>query len=270
MQIRILRTVQENEARRQEDTDRIIESLMRSGAISPDYVAPPPLYSSTIAGGTDNALQLSGVGTKEKISNIVKLPPPLLSPQYQAATTTTTPGNVLSLTPAPTASPSKLHPTVVMPTLCSLHDKQNTRDAARDLADLRNSMREAMHTGSDTELAAVLQVSREELPEVLKTLQRALEQIIEREASVTTSVEGEKSEVVVVVGGVVPNGEDQAGKHTKPVVVSTNSRSWGGNGNDGWSRDTLDREFIETGIDALGRINVGVDPASLPSWTITR
>jgi abelson tyrosine-protein kinase 1 len=39
-----------------------------------------------------------------------------------------------------------------------------------------------------------------------------------------------------------------------------------GSGN---SKDTLDREFIETGIDALRRLSKGTD-LGLPSWTITR
>jgi abelson tyrosine-protein kinase 1 len=42
-----------------------------------------------------------------------------------------------------------------------------------------------------------------------------------------------------------------------------------GSGSDGRPRDTLDREFIESGIDALRRVSNGPD-TSLPSWTITK
>ena len=35
-------------------------------------------------------------------------------------------------------------------------------------------------------------------------------------------------------------------------------------------RDTLDREFIETGIDALRRLSGAGAASALPSWTITR
>ena len=39
-----------------------------------------------------------------------------------------------------------------------------------------------------------------------------------------------------------------------------------GSGSDGWPRDTLDREFIESGIESVSH---GPD-TSLPSWTITK
>jgi hypothetical protein len=137
-------------------------------------------------------------------------------------------------------------------------------------------MRAAMQTGSDAELCAVLQVAREEMPEALKTLQRALEEIVEKESS---SEEGKLVEDGAAKSG--RNGKDKekkAGlvgllKRTKTMVsaAETASESVGsGGGSDGWSRDTLDREFIESGIDALRRMSAGLDTASLPNWTITR
>ena len=42
--------------------------------------------------------------------------------------------------------------------------------------------------------------------------------------------------------------------------------SGSGSGGDGWPRDALDREFIESGIE---RVSHGPD-TSLPSWTITK
>jgi abelson tyrosine-protein kinase 1 len=160
---------------------------------------------------------------------------------------------------------------------------QNSRDAARDLADLRNSMRTAMQTGSDAELCAVLQVAREEMPDALKTLQRALERIIEKESS---EEEGPPAEDVAAkfVGSGKEKEKEKKGKETglvgllkrtKTMVSAQSGRgsveSGSGSGSDGWNRDTLDREFIECGIDALRRMSSGLDTASsLPSWTITR
>ena len=54
IQICILRTVQDNKARRQEATDGLIN--IHTDALSPDYVGPPPLYSTT-SGGGDSVLK---------------------------------------------------------------------------------------------------------------------------------------------------------------------------------------------------------------------
>ncbi|KAG6884189.1 hypothetical protein C0993_000531 [Termitomyces sp. T159_Od127] len=44
------------------------------------------------------------------------------------------------------------------------------------------------------------------------------------------------------------------------------------NSTDSWGPDTLDREFLESGIDALRRMSrgAGIATSSLPPWTITR
>ena len=49
----------------------------------------------------------------------------------------------------------------------------------------------------------------------------------------------------------------------------TQSSSTSTSASDERPRDTLDREFIESGIDALRRVSNGPD-MSLPSWTITK
>jgi len=133
-------------------------------------------------------------------------------------------------------------------------------------------MRAAMQTGSDAELCAVLQVAREEMPEALKTLQRALERIVERERE---EVREENDKTIDASEGK-EGGKEKQGfvgllKRTKTVVSveSGVSRSTG-SGSDGRNRDTLDREFIENGIDALRRMSDGLETTSLPSWTITR
>jgi abelson tyrosine-protein kinase 1 len=140
-------------------------------------------------------------------------------------------------------------------------------------------MRAAMQTGNDAELCAVLQVARDEMPEALKTLQRALERLVEKESREGSGEERTVKEVVMKASES-GNGKDKKArlvgmlKRTKTVMStetsssgSKGSTSW--SGSDGWSRDTLDREFIENGIDALRRMSGG-ETTSLPSWTITR
>jgi hypothetical protein len=54
-----------------------------------------------------------------------------------------------------------------------------------------------------------------------------------------------------------------------PSLTGSGNGSGSGSGSDGWPRDTLDRELIESGIDALRRISHRPD-TSLPSWMITK
>jgi abelson tyrosine-protein kinase 1 len=56
---------------------------------------------------------------------------------------------------------------------------------------------------------------------------------------------------------------------SKSGTVSSLTGSRCGSGSDGRPRDTLDREFIESGIDGLRRASHGPD-TSLLSWTITK
>jgi abelson tyrosine-protein kinase 1 len=171
-------------------------------------------------------------------------------------------------------------------------------------------MRAALQTSNDVQMIEVLQVGREEMPEAIKTLQRALEREVEKEgisasgssgssrwvggSMVTVSpgvagkgvgkealvvVDGRRASVPVVVGGAV---HELSGLERRKTVASTaDSRESGagtaesltasgsGTGSEGRVRDTLDREFIESGIDALRRVSNGPD-MSLPSWTITK
>ena len=112
---------------------------------------------------------------------------------------------------------------------------------------------------------------RSELPEAIKTLQRALEHVV--------ALEQEQQEKAVVL-----SSEDVMGHTASPInegeglqlsgvpdVSSRDSRasSLPSNISSTLERDTLDREFIESGIDALRRCS-GDRELSLPSWTITR
>ncbi|KAJ7141695.1 hypothetical protein C8R43DRAFT_586859 [Mycena crocata] len=151
----------------------------------------------------------------------------------------------------------------VLPTLRDLHSTQNTLDFASDTADLRKLMREALATSNDVEMLSVLQVGRPEMPEALKTLQRALERV-----GVVTSTPQALS-IPVPPLPVAPGGTPRGALPLRSETLSSSESSSGSSSTGlAMARDTLDREFIEGGIDALRRMSKG--GAMLPSWTITR
>ncbi|KAG7086098.1 hypothetical protein E1B28_003613 [Marasmius oreades] len=251
-------------------------------------------------------------------------------------------------------SPPPSSPTSLSKALEAVRIRQNLSDAALDAQDLRNLMREALATGNDMEMLQVLGVGREEMPEAIKTMQRALETFVEKERQ-------EEDESVLrlkefqneMVGGFHaqnpnpnPNPDDVVWKGGRPGVTRSSSAtsrvsvglakmarrisvqggvptvreegdsssSSGSEGKGGWlkgrngvrrsktvstqmtgtstsgdsgvsgvsaggsggssgskPKDTLDREFMESGIDALRRMSRGAEKElSLPSWTITR
>ena len=172
----------------------------------------------------------------------------------------TTTDNILGLfedsSHLPSIEPHDLSPSQIIPALTSLHSVQNSLDTAMDTADLRQLMRTALQTTSDAEMLEVLGVGHQEMPDAIKTLQRALEHITERD--------GESVEVAPAVRSVVVENPRQRSR----TVISIDSSSTSSSSLER-KRDTLDREFIETGIDALRRMSRGVE-TSLPSWTITR
>lgn len=132
-------------------------------------------------------------------------------------------------------------------------------------------MRAALSTKSDAEMLEVLQIGKEEMPEALKTLQRALERVNAKaavgDAAGARVVEGDGKPVRRVSVKRVDVGEGSL-KRSKTVVSLEDSESGQSSGSgDSWGRDTLDQEFLETGIEALRRMSNGVE---LPSWTITR
>ncbi|KAF5378466.1 hypothetical protein D9615_007020 [Tricholomella constricta] len=89
------------------------------------------------------------------------------------------------------ASPSRLRESQILPALKTLHESQNTVDAAKDSVDLRALMRTALQTSSDEEILEMLQIGREEMPEAIKMLQRVLERVAVGEvvAATTTMTE---------------------------------------------------------------------------------
>jgi abelson tyrosine-protein kinase 1 len=132
----------------------------------------------------------------------------------------------------------------------------------------------------------VLQIGRDEIPEAIKTLQRALERECEREeAEAEARWEGagaaRQEETVREVddegAGVSRAGSVRSeASFVSHVSVGRDPTDSGWTSSDYSSarrsakpKDTLDREFMEGGIDALRRLSRGTD-VTVPSWTITR
>ena len=184
--------------------------------------------------------------------------------EHETAAHPTNTGNSLGLIDGRTPSSQDLPHSQIIPALTSLHSLQNISDMEMDTADLRQLMRTALQTTSDVEMLEVLQVGRQEMPDALKTLQRALE----RERNKDRGNDGvEISPENSVLKEVEERG---APRNRSETVISIDTLSTISSGH-GFERtkDTLDREFIESGIDALRRMSRGVE-TSLPSWTITK
>ena len=163
---------------------------------------------------------------------------------------------------------TSLNPDEVAALLQTCRERQNEQDSAHDTEDLRQVMQAALQSGGDAELIDVLQVSRHEMPEAIKTLQRALEREVEKEqdADVTmiedVDVFSEEAEPLGPAGSSTSptSGSSHSQKLSTDSMVSARARA---------SRDTLDREFLESGIEALTRMSKGTE-LSLPPWTITK
>ena len=113
-------------------------------------------------------------------------------------------------------------------------------------------MRTALATNDDASMIEVLQIARSEMPEAIKTMQRTLEHVVE-----DCRLEADES------GFTLASPSSQGHLEGGGLQLSSTDSGSGSSG------DTLDREFIETGIDALRRLSTGTD-LGLPSWTITR
>lgn len=304
-----------------------------------DSDVPPP-YETTSSGGTGRSsgtATTAGTGTTTKshttassgamgLRETVQSPPPtpdsdILLPPHALTLTQHLPSNPHSpsasqhtLVPPPPPADADADPQAIREQLLALVAAQNAQDHVHDLADLRALMREAIATASDAEMIGVLQVRREEMPEALKTLQRALEKEQEREreaqeieikpageepveafsdseAGVNLARRGSQTSALGLRGipgfpGLKRRRTDASAKskgNRKNGTTSTKAASavdessargsgWSGSSKSTESgRDTLDREFIESGIDALRRVSMsrGQD-LNLPNWTITR
>ena len=152
-----------------------------------------------------------------------------------------------------------LTPGEVLPRIQQLYETQNTHDTEKDLEDLYTLLRTALSGGRDVEIFDVLQIQRDDIPEAIKTLQRALERVVEKQGM------AESQEKVEKTGKL---GKQKAVKKKDTLADGSSASGSIGEGG-GWGDDTIHREFIESGIDALKRMSSGLDMA-LPSWTITR
>ena len=185
----------------------------------------------------------------------------------QTRTTIQTPGTTVETLASPALSPvtgsvtdgsfkhhiTSLNPDEVAALLRTCRERQNEQDLADDTEDLRQVMRSALQAGSDAEIIDVLQVSRNEIPEAMKTLQRALEKEVEKdrdsEQSITEDVDvfSEEAEPLEGLSSSQTSGSSGSKLRTDSAV-RTRARS---------SRDTLDREFLKSGIEALRRMSEG-------------
>ncbi|KAJ7838687.1 hypothetical protein B0H13DRAFT_2239665 [Mycena leptocephala] len=232
IQIRILKQVQAAELNRQSDTRALLESVIRS-----QQLAPAP------------SITLQGLGITFP-TDTTGLPP---SSSHK------------SLAAQPEELGEGLHPDAVLPTLQNLHTMQNTIDLAHDTADLRTLMREAVSQSSDAEMIRVLQVGREEMPEALKTLQRALERV--------GMVNNPPSPSAPLELAIPANGSSTLAPLNieRSISASSSATSATAASTAAVGRDMLDREFMESGIDALRRLSLSRGgELGLPSWTITR
>ena len=207
----------------------------------------------------------------------IRMPRPV---NYQSETVAhfTTTENVLGLfegepQPPPTEA-RDLPPSQILPALTSLQSVQNSLDTAMDTADLRQVMRAALQTTSDVEMLEVLQVGHQEMPDAIKTLQRALEHITERDDDGVEAPPGKGvvlAKVVKKVNHKEVELEGPAGplKRSRTIISIDSSSTTSSGHSSERKRDTLDREFIESGIDCLRRMSRDVE-TSLPSWTITK
>ncbi|KAJ7072976.1 hypothetical protein C8F01DRAFT_267337 [Mycena amicta] len=164
------------------------------------------------------------------------------------------------LTPRPGDTELPIEHDEVIPALRGIQYTQDTLDFAHDTQDLRGLLRDALAQSSDVEMLRILQVGRAEMPEALKTLQRALERV------------GVVPPTPITATPPLPPAPPQYTARGAPIersgTLSSSESSSSGSGGLAMVRDTLDREFIESGIDALRRMSKG--GPMLPSWTITR
>ena len=244
----MLKHVQETERHRQEETKALLEAIT-AGRLPPSSPDLNPIFEHTKMAQTVN---------------------------YKSETVMyiTTTENALGLFEGePQSSLTAAHdlpPSQILPALTTLHSIQNSLDAAMDTADLRQDMRAALQTTNDAEMLEVLQIGHQEMPDAIKTLQRALEHITEREDD---GVEAPLEKGVVLAKVVNQKEVEGFGGHRRKrsrTTISIDSLSSTSSApSSERRRDTLDREFIESGIDCLRRMSRDVE-TSLPSWTITK
>ncbi|KAJ3573275.1 hypothetical protein NP233_g2522 [Leucocoprinus birnbaumii] len=236
--IRILKQTQESERKRYADTQALMAAML-----SQKQEAAP-----------SNALMLSGI-TEETAS-------PPQSPQSGA-----------SKEPAVSIEGvSQMSADQLQAAIASLQLAQNASDRAQDSENLRQLMRLALHTTRDADIMDILQIKRQDMPEAIKTLQRALERVCDRDRdvenppSVAPAPAPTTKPPLYKRFSILKDDKARAAQKRAGTFDSTSS----GSGSLGAGKgDTLDREFLESGIEALVRMSRGFE-TNLPSWTITK
>ncbi|TFK36539.1 hypothetical protein BDQ12DRAFT_755204 [Crucibulum laeve] len=153
----------------------LLESQSRSPFLK-RYLKRKDMAGEITSCGDDllNALRMFGVSVQIRTLKLVQM-----SEQRRQADAKILHDVVTNLSLSPcSCSPLSMDttiPSLVIPALKELHSKQNFEDADFDTSDMRHLMRCALQTGSDADLVAFLQIVREEMPEAIKSLQRALE-----------------------------------------------------------------------------------------------
>jgi abelson tyrosine-protein kinase 1 len=267
IQIRVLKLVQANEAQRRADEARraaqanaFAGAFLGQGSTGPPPLPPLGLFPGEASTSTDTLTPI----TFPEPSGPFALP---------------------SVAPPPAAvvveEPIPEKPEEVRARLAELSMHQNARDRDQDIKDLRQLVRNAMLAHSDAELLESLEIQRTDIPEAMKTLQRALEAEVERE----------RAEDLTASTSLISRRASLASRHTNrsvrtaqsieslvsvstaasevPSLTHSGGTSSGESSIVRASGDTLDREFMECGIDALRRLSKGAMPM-LPSWTITK
>lgn len=150
--------------------------------------------------------------------------------------------------------------------IVSLQSTQDAVDRMQDTENLRQLMRLALQATNDAEMLEIFQIKRQEMPEAIKTLQRALERVIEREREPPGPVV--ESRAPPLLRRFSTRKDAKSTDPQRMQTMDSTSSSSGSIGSVG-KQDTLHREFLECGIDALRRMSRGVE-TNLPSWTITK
>ncbi|KAG6834203.1 hypothetical protein H0H93_011202, partial [Arthromyces matolae] len=308
IQIRILRSVQEGERRRREE-GRVLIGILRGGKGVGGGVGGEGDGDGVGLGlevpRKEMEVVTPGMGGSESVATVMPKTPTLSHSSTLVHPSSSTSSSQFE---PPTTTPLQLPPPLplpaasqVLPTIKDLHSTQDKEDKKRDVEELKSFLRSALR--GDAEMLDVLGITREEMPEAIKTLQRALESVGEggvggvgggddkvNSGIGTGNGTGTGSVISTTSKGESGKGEKRrwglgiGGKRSgeKARVVEddkvSSSSAPGHEGeddddeDDGWEDVTLDREFIESGIDALRRMSrgAGIPTSSLPPWTITR
>ncbi|KAJ3002392.1 hypothetical protein NUW54_g5872 [Trametes sanguinea] len=198
-----------------------------------------------------DALAMFGYAIQVRILHqVVRSPQP--APSYAVLQTGLQSASVAS-TEVPGSGPTDRKD--ILAQLDAVTARQLTSDFARDTAYLRRLLQDASRANNDMEMLQILQVGKNEMPEAIVALQRAIGSGRDAEADpLVTSYQNMDDEDASVVASERPNRRDTSS--TAAIVDST-----------GVLPDEVEKEFMVAGISALKRMSANV---ILPSWTITR